>query len=349
LFDPQHLLVRNAAQEGYTNEFIAILLKQPSQHLSPVALRKAPSASLPVQAARSFGPGSEWLYYKIYGGIKTLDRLLPAVIRPLTEEIAAQGWADQFFFIRYADPHTHLRLRFHVPGRQDLGAVMALVHDTFSPCLSDGSISKLQMDTYQRELERYGSSSMGLAESFFHIDSAATLGMLDMIDGNEGEQVRWQFALRSIDELLDSFGYDADGRLHLMEKLRNGFVEEHGGSKDLKVQLDTKFRSIRALAEGILDRTGDAARDIFPLIELLRHKQQQLQPIAERLLSLKNNGALQPSLDGLMESFIHMMMNRIFPARQRTYEMVIYDLLHRCYKSLAARSRQQIKVKKIAV
>lgn len=349
LFDPQHLLVKNAAQEGYTNEFIAILLKQPSQHLSPVALRKAPSASLPAQAARSFGPGSEWLYYKIYGGIKMLDRLLPAVVRPLTEEISAQGWADQFFFIRYADPQTHLRLRFHVPGRQNLGAVMALVHDTFSPCLSDGSISKLQMDTYQRELERYGSSSMGLAESFFHIDSATTLGMLDMIDGNEGGQVRWQFALRSIDELLDGFGYDADGRLHLLEKLRNGFMEEHGGSKDLKVQLDTKFRNIRTLAEGILDRTEDAARDIFPLIELLRHKQQQLQPIAEELLSLKNNGMLQPSLDGLMESFIHMMMNRIFPARQRTHEMVIYDLLLRCYKSMAARSRQQIKVKKIAV
>lgn len=349
LFDPQDLLVKDASQQGYTNEFIAILLKQAPPSLPSVTLRKVAEASSTAQAARSFGPGSEWLYYKIYGGIKTTDKLLCSVIKPLAEEIALQGWADRFFFIRYADPQTHLRLRFHVPDRQNLGAVMAMVHDAFAPCLSDGSISKLQMDTYQRELERYGSSSIGLAESFFHIDSAATLSMLDMIDDSDGGQTRWQFALRSIDELLDGFAYDADGKLQLMEKLKNGFVEEHGGSKDLKIQLDTKFRAVRALADDILDKTRDDAREIFPLIELLKQKQQQLQPIAGELISLKNRGLLQPGPDGLMESLIHMMMNRIFPARQRTYEMVIYDLLHRCYKSIAARGRQQVKVKKTAV
>ena len=60
---------------------------------------------------RSYPPGSEWLYLKLYAGPSTVDRILCA-LRPLTESPHALEAADRWFFIRYADPHWHLRLRF---------------------------------------------------------------------------------------------------------------------------------------------------------------------------------------------------------------------------------------------
>ena len=46
-----------------------------------------------------------------------------------------------------------------------------------------------------------------------------------------------------------------------------------------------------------------------------------------------------------MASYIHMMLNRIFKARQRTYEMLLYDLLYRFYKTTLAKEKSKEKDK----
>src|SRR5262249_16179051 len=56
---------------------------------------------------RSFPPGSEWLYAKLYAGPATLDQLLRDVIRPIVEVASRTGAVDRWFFIRYGDPDWH--------------------------------------------------------------------------------------------------------------------------------------------------------------------------------------------------------------------------------------------------
>ncbi|KFA93239.1 lantibiotic dehydratase, partial [Archangium violaceum] len=76
----------------------------------PAAAEPRPrSASLP----RSFAPGSEWLYAKLYTGTATADRVLCEAVAPLMREALASGDADHGFFIRYGDPDWHVRLRLH--------------------------------------------------------------------------------------------------------------------------------------------------------------------------------------------------------------------------------------------
>ena len=70
-----------------------------------------PSSLIPHPFSRRFPPGSEWLYAKLYTGIATADDVLLEVIAPLTQEALRRGAADKWFFIRYADPQWHLRLR----------------------------------------------------------------------------------------------------------------------------------------------------------------------------------------------------------------------------------------------
>lgn len=337
VFDLEQLQVKDETGAGYTNECIAVLLK------NKIA-EKADDKALPVatenkKIIRDFSVGSEWLYYKFYCGVKTADKLLSETIKPLAEELTAKGWINKFFFIRYSDPDLHIRLRFHTDNPDIIGKIITTVHRYVQPHQELGMITKIQMDTYTRELERYGEESMEAAESFFHTDSITTLNLLDLTDGEEGEQIRWQFALRSIDELLDTFSYDPAGKLQLLESLKEGFTMEHGGGKELKLQLDNKFRNVRKLVEDILNRSLDPEREILPLIELLDWKKEQLAPVAKTIRDLKDAERLQVPLNDLMGSYIHMMLNRIFKSRQRTFEMVIYDLLYRYYKSMLARKK----------
>jgi thiopeptide-type bacteriocin biosynthesis protein len=348
LFDEQTLLVKDKKENGFVNECIAILLKDKTAVKNQEA-QKNKAEQLNTLAIdtiqRNFSIGSEWLYYKFYSGIKTADKLLAEVIRPLTEELIEKKYIDKFFFIRYFDPENHIRLRFHFTDLKQLANVISAVHKAIQPYQDQGMISKVQTDTYTRELERYGVNAIEIAESLFHIDSVVTLNLLDLIDGAEGEIIRWQFAVRSMDDLLTNLNFNSAEKLQLLDRMKTSFFREHGESKELKLQLDAKFRTERKLVEDILNREIDETREIQPLIELLEWKKEQVQPLAEQLLQLKNDKQLQLELNDLASSYIHMLLNRIFMSRQRTYEMVVYDLLYRYYKSIAGREKSKNKEK----
>jgi thiopeptide-type bacteriocin biosynthesis protein len=344
LFEPDDLLIKDNAGNGYTNEFIALLHKTmplpTDKNISVVADERIESGSAMEETRRHFSIGSEWLYYKLYCGIKTADSFLASTVKPLVEELLEKKLITKFFFIRYQDPDHHLRIRFLLSDLRQIGPVIELAARYFEPHLGQGLLHKIQTDTYSRELERYGPAAMEMGESFFFIDSLAALNLLDMTEGEEGEQIRWLFALRSVDELLDTFHYTPEARLNLLGFLKTSFTQEHSTSKDLKIQLDTKFRNVRNQVENILDRSMDEEREIMPLIELLKWKSEELQPVSEAILDLEQKNRLHLHRDNLISSYIHMMLNRIFMSRQRTYEMVMYDLLYRFYKSKEGRNRR---------
>ena len=150
---------------------------------------------------RNFSVGSEWLYYKLYTGHKTADLILTEIIKPMTEEFIGQEIIDKWFFIRYADPKHHLRVRFRSLDSQNIGRVHTSLPAPLAHFMKQDLIWKTQLDTYQRELERYGQHTMELSESLFYHDSDAIVQFLDLIEGDEGEQLRWLYGLRSIDHL----------------------------------------------------------------------------------------------------------------------------------------------------
>ena len=90
----------------------------------PLVQRSAPAASFqplddpPVsvpaaaRADRIRPPGSDWLYAKLYGPRNGQDELLAGTIRRFCEIALGSGLAERWFFVRYADPQPHLRLRF---------------------------------------------------------------------------------------------------------------------------------------------------------------------------------------------------------------------------------------------
>lgn len=282
---------------------------------------------------RNFSIGSEWLYYKIYTGHKTADLILTEFIKPLTEELIEQGIIDKWFYIRYADPKYHLRVRFLCADEVNIGKVISILHEPLNGYMQQDLIWKIQLDTYQREVERYGPKTMELSETLFHYDSNSIVQFLDLIEGDEGEQLRWLYGLRAIDNLLDSFDYSLEDKLGLMDNLKTAFGREFGMARPLKKQLDDKYRKERKNIDAFMVFTKEIEPDYSPILTILENKKQLLEPLTKRILDLGKKGKLELGLNNLMGSYIHMLMNRLFKSKNRLNEMVCYDFLYRYYRS----------------
>jgi thiopeptide-type bacteriocin biosynthesis protein len=348
LFDEKTAIVRNEKGNAYTNEFIAILQKKPDLPLrtaEQIVKQAQTQEQIPRQAendnivARTFSLGSEWLYYKLYCGVKTADTILTEVIKPLTELFIQQQLIDHWFFIRYADPDIHLRVRFHFTNLKHIGTVVDLFQKAIAAYEKNGLIWKVQTDTYQREIERYGENTILLGEHIFYYDSKCIVDMLDLIDGDEGEEIRWLFAIKMIDTLLVNFNYSEEQKRDLLEDLKTGFAIEFNMNKDLKIQLDKRFRTHRKSIVDILDIKNDHASELQPLYEILNEKSIRIKPIANQILALHQNKQLPLSLNNLLASYIHMLLNRLFKNKQRLHEMVVYDLMWRTYRSELAKQK----------
>ncbi len=292
---------------------------------------------------RNFILGDNWLYYKIYTGPKTADAVLAEIIKPIAEQLKKEGIIDKWFFIRYADPKHHIRVRFHYNKPENVAKVINSLYPYFKEYVDEDFIWKIQIDTYQRELERYGSNTMELSEELFYHDSVMMVTFIDMIEGDEGEELRWLFSIRAMDSFLDSFKYTDEEKLQLLDRLKTGFGIEFGMSRMLKKQLDDKFRVERKKLEEFMVFKADDNPDYAPILDVLKAKEEAIAPLVLKILIIKEAGNLEKDLHDLMSSYIHMLMNRLFKSKNRLHEMVCYDFLYRYYKSMIARKKYMTK------
>src|SRR5262249_27282430 len=155
-----------------------------------------------------------------------------------------------WFFIRYADPHWHVRLRLHTkPGRARRD-VQSRVERALCTALEDGLVWRVQFDTYEREVERYGgAAAIELAEQIFHADSDAVADVLKQRKSEGAERPgRLSLALLGADALLEDFGLDLPERLRYVILLRDNLAKRVNVTGKHSLQLGTAYR--RQMARG---------------------------------------------------------------------------------------------------
>lgn len=288
---------------------------------------------------RSFPPGSEWLYLKVYTGNSTADGILRDAIGPAVREALAVGDTDSWFFIRYGDPEWHLRVRLHGDPHALLAHALPRLEKAVSPLLSDGRAWKIQLDTYERETERYGGPlGMPVCERLFGFDSEACLGIVETLEGDEGADARWRLAFRGADLILSDLGIADERKTTLMGMMRENFAKEFGGQKSLDVSIDQKYRNEKKSLATLLAPEPAADDPLAPGYAILAERSRRSAPALEELARLEAVGELN-RID-LASSLIHMHVNRMIRSAARAHEAVIYGLLHREYLSRAARARK---------
>jgi thiopeptide-type bacteriocin biosynthesis protein len=308
--------------------------------VSSVEQKKRPPAA---PALRSFLPGSEWLYAKLYTGVATADRLLLEIVAPLVKEALDSKAADRWFFIRYGDPDRHVRVRFHGVPERLWREVLPALHAVTGPLAIDGRLRKVQVETYEREIERYGGpEGIELAERFFQADSEAVLEILEMLEeGDAGADERWRLAFRGIDALIDDFGFAPPERLALLGSARREYGKEFRADENVKRGLGDRFRKESKSLELLLDPAHEEESPLAPGLAVLRRRSDRLAPLIRDLEACGRDGRLTQPLASIARSYVHMHVNRMLRSAQRAQEFVLYDFLSRVYESRAARARSR--------
>ena len=300
-----------------------------------------------MEVKRNFITGDEWLYYKIYTGHKTSEKILTEIIKPVTIELLNKKIIDKWFFIRYSDPKFHLRIRFHLID-SGIEEIIRLMRNNLEHHIENFHIHSVQTDTYKRELERYGSNTIEEAETLFSYDSVMIAEMSDMIEGDEGEEIRWKFAIKTVDALFSDFGFNINEKFSIFDILKNNFGHEFAIDKNLRKQLDKKFREKRPIIENILKEEGEEYEYLKPVFRYIYKKSKNSKPAVKKIISLKEKNKLEVPYNDLLASYSHMLINKIFLIKPRLNEFVIYYLLSKYYNSEIARNKankNQVKIK----
>jgi thiopeptide-type bacteriocin biosynthesis protein len=303
------------------------------EHRGPAGLLSSPTRRTD-KLARSFPPGSEWLYVKLYTGPAGVDQVLRDVVRPVVEEVRRSCAADGWFFIRYGDPDWHLRLRFHGHPEQLRDEVWPALQAAADPLLANGLAWRLQLDTYEREVERYGGpDGIELAERLFQADSDAALALAGLLTEDARGDLRWRLALLGMDLLLADFRLGPEARRAIVRKARDLLAEEFRADAALRRQLGTRFRQERRSLDRLLARVPDADARVAAGREALRRRSHAVAPVVREFEARAAAGRLTRPFTVLVPSYLHMHANRLLRSAHRVQELVLYDFLSRLYDS----------------
>lgn len=319
----------------FFHEILVPFVRRPAER--PQAVVHPRGVVLP-KVARTLPVGSDWLYAKIYTGTGTADQVLRDEIAPLAREAVAAGDARSWFFIRYGDPDWHLRVRFRgEPGRLRAN-VLPRLESVFQRFLDSGAAWKCQLDTYEREVERYGGDEgIELSEELFFHDSEAVAAVIDSLTADAGADLRWRLMLAGMDRLMADFGLDLEARQRLAERGRTGMGSRYRQDA-LRAPMADRLRKERGALERLLAGHGDLPEEILPGLEALARRSEALSGIVQELRGRERQGRLQGTIGDILLSYLHMYVNRLSRSAGPEHEVVLYDFLAQIYSSLRARA-----------
>jgi len=187
---PEHAWLQGS-DGHYSVEFAASVLQSTSDR---AALRDQSGALPPGQMAdgsirKRYGFGSRWAYLKLYIADQASEYFLLKTVMPLIRELQDQEAIDRWFFVRYADPQFHLRLRVRAVDGSTSTVCDKLVAGAYR-WLAEDLVLRYAFDTYDPEYERYGGpAGVELAEEFFTLDSNLCIDLISRIAETTEERV----------------------------------------------------------------------------------------------------------------------------------------------------------------
>lgn len=310
-----------------------------SELVVPLVLRPQSGAAMPhahtavrhrtfaaARPLRTRLPGSDWLFAKFYCSASEQNDLLTGPFLQLCEMAETSGLARQWFFVRYADPEPHLRLRWKGDPQTLIRHLLPEITRATSNLINDGLVSRLVIDTYDRELERYGGpSGTDLSEEIFWADSRAVIKLLAAVSADDLTDL----AVATADDLLAGLGLAPEDRLRWYSLQIAAFTDN-----GLRRQAGNDYRNRQRNLRTLLGTRRGPTLLGNDVPDLLAQRQHALSAAAARLKDLEAAGQLTTPSPQLYGSYLHMHCNRLLGNRPPA-EAHLLHLLHRTRKGLA--------------
>lgn len=290
---------------------------------------------------RTLLPGDSCLYCKFY----TSEHLANMVLMDLYNKIITKNneIIKSFFFVRYQDPYFHLRMRFFIEKNTNISVLLRDINSLSIKLYKDKKIWKMQVDTYEREIERYNSQSIGSAELFFYKESILICEILKKNQKSSTEEI-WPYLIWVMDFYLTSSSLCLKSKITFVENVANSYKSEFGFGYYNSKCLNKVYRDNKNIIFKVLDSKD--YNGIWCELEDCINEYKLFCDYFFRPFQMKN--IIDPCSDDFcfVQSLIHMLNNRAFVNYNRLHEMLLYEFLLRYYKSKLAIDSLTLEVKK---
>jgi thiopeptide-type bacteriocin biosynthesis protein len=325
--------VTDTAGRRYLTELVVpLMLRRPqprpedaSSLPTPARRERTSSSARPLLAAeRLRPPGSDWAFAKLYLGPDAEQRVLLDELRPFASRLLERGSAEQWFFLRYSDPDRHLRLRFS--GRPDrlLAEVVPALCQWAGDLIERDLCSRFALDTYERELERFGGPEGTTAcERFFAADSAAVVQLLARLDADRRSSPL-ATAVLSVDAILGGLGLAREERA---EWCRRQVPSPAASGSD--------YRDFKGELRPLLADSGPRRRSADDVVReaVCGSLRSAANTLAVALGEAERSGRLSRPAGELWPSLVHLHLNRL-GGPDRSFEHRVLGLLWRLQHGL---------------
>lgn len=318
LYDQDTNVVKTAEGQPLANEFIFSFLNEKDtrslQYTNPLA-----------EAGETYFPGEKWLYLKFFVGPQFSDTVLCQMIKPAVDKFRAAGRIKNCFYIRYHENgENHIRLRLELTNPID--NILSAFYKEAESFIQQKLIWKITVDTYVPEYERYGGVALlALSESIFDLETQI---ILETIDPEDTDHDRVIFATRVLASYLKVFELNENQKKRVFEDMKDWFDHEFQVSKEAK----------KILAKNYIDLLPELKAVLIEEQETLTFSTEQrknfetaLRELSPQIIALM--GEDEDRLMMHLRNHFHMFINRLFPGKQREFELLIAHILFRYYKS----------------
>jgi lantibiotic biosynthesis protein len=332
-------IVKDEHGQKFENEIILPLYTR-HKNLAPPEWARITDVD---ERKRTFVPGSEWLYIKIYATYSVTESILEKLYFSCFAFLIRKKLVKKWFFIRYVDPKPHLRVRFLLENPGDSVMVLKLLHDKLAYYIKNRYIEKIQVDTYKREMERYNFHLIEESETLFYLNSSLIVKLIKSIGLDFSESVRQYCAIYFIDMFMKFVLPDeierADFYKTMYTKMEFQLMLPDHKKLVLRDRLNRIYRTDSKVINGVLQlhqysfSQQQALSD--KIIEIMQGNFRLIKPIYRDIMQRTK----KPNYVEMFSSHLHLFINRLMKRNPQEEEARIYFMLDKAYFSSLARRR----------
>ncbi|MCI3934520.1 lantibiotic dehydratase [Streptomyces sp. AN091965] len=316
-----------------------------SEIVVPLLARDAAATRRPAIAAPVTGPaarrsasthvkhhlvGGDWAHLKVYAALGRHDDIISGPLPAFVQELREEHLIDRWFFIRYCDPHPHLRIRLRrAPGTD--GAPLLHRAIAWARTLVDEGLARdLAVVAYDRETERYGGpEAIETLEAAFEAGSDAAAALVGLQRARPGQLDPDVVGVFAMDTLSRQWGAPASA---------SGTA---GDAHGVSVEARTRFRALRATLCDLLapwDAHPDPTARLWAddLGAILARQSRAVARAGQHVRQLAAAGRLVGTEDEILRSLLHMQSIRLSGV-DRVRERRCHDLWALALRSLSGR------------
>lgn len=274
--------------------------------------------------------GSDWLYLRIECTPSIQDLIIQSIASLIALRLKSKTVLNKWFFVRYYDDSRHhLRIRLNILPSTLYTKALPAILPHISNLLMNGTCSNVRIDTYDREIERYGGPhSIDLIERIFSVDS-------DLVAQTLNSSVdRIIIGVLYLKTFLGLFPLTLDQQRAILS-VRSNFHSDSISQlyrliKNRLIELDSSSRP-NDMVQFRKDRSNSTMSAEKSELSTLRTAiEQRMKSLVSELVKLEHDGMLTEPIESIIESIVHMHCNRLHgidPQKEATIRGILCRLL----------------------